>query len=191
MNAEIFRTIEVLKKGGTILYPTDTIWGLGCDATNFNAVEKIKQIKKRPDEKKFIVLIDTKEKISQYVKELPKIAYEIAFALIDSNNKPLTIVYPRAYGLAKNVIADDGSIAIRVVKHEFCCELINQLGKPLVSSSANISGAIAPSSFDAISNDIINLVDYSVQLYRNSINQFNASTLIKIDDSGSFVVLRD
>ncbi len=187
MKTEIVRTLEVLKKGGTILYPTDTIWGLGCDATNFDAVEKIKNIKRRIDEKRFIVLIDSIDNLYKYVKD----AAEISFDLIEKYNKPLTIVYPRAYGVAKNVIADDGTLAIRVVKHEFCRELIKQLGSPLLSSSANISGNVAPSSFDAISKEVINSVDYAVQLYRDNINQFNASTLIKLDDSGSFIVLRD
>jgi len=140
---EIEQCLKVLRNGGTILYPTDTIWGIGCDATNSKAVNKIYRLKKRVESKSLIILLDTPEKIKNYVTQVP----EIALDLLENIDRPLTIIYPGAKNLAKNVIAEDNSIAIRIVKNEFCRKLIHEFDKPIVSSSANISGEPSPLVF--------------------------------------------
>jgi len=184
MEKNIKKSIEVLKKGGVIIYPTDTIWGIGCDATNVQAVQKIYEFKKRSKDKSLIVLLDDASKISNYVDNLNPIVFDI----MSNWNKPLTIVYPNAKNLAKNLIKDDGSVAIRITKDEFSRRLIETYGKPLVSTSANISGTPAPLCFQKISKEIINKVDYSVDLYHDSMNEIKASTIIKIKDDFSFEV---
>src|SRR5271157_3173642 len=133
---EIKKCVEVLKKDGTILYPTDTIWGIGCDATSQKAVEKIYHLKKRVESKSLIILLADMKEISNYVETIPEIARD----LMKNVDRPLTIIYPNAKNLAKNVIAEDNSIAIRIVKNEFCKNLIRTFGKPIISSSANYSG---------------------------------------------------
>jgi len=187
MSEEITAVIEILKKGGTILYPTDTIWGLGCDATDPKAIERVKKIKRRSVEKSFILLLGAKEQLPKYVENVP----DIAFDLIQSYDNPLTIIYPKAKNLPPDAYADDGSVAIRIVKHHFCTELLSIFKKPIISSSANITGEPAPLSFNKISTLIINEVDYAVSQYHDEINCFKASTLIKINDDGLFEVLRD
>jgi len=187
MTEEIATVIEILKKGGTILYPTDTIWGLGCDATNPKAIDRVKKIKRRAVEKNFILLLGNKEQLLDYVENVP----DIAFDLIQSYDNPLTIIYPKAKNLPEAAYADDGSVAIRIVKHHFCTELLSIFRKPIISSSANISGESAPLSFNKISPHIIEEVDYAVSLYHDEINCYKASTLIKIDDHGLFEVIRD
>lgn len=187
MSEEIKTTVEVLKRGGTILYPTDTIWGIGCDATNPEAIDKVKIIKRRSDDKNFILLLGSKEQLNQYVEDVPAIAFD----LIQSYHNPLTIIYPKARNLPKGACADDGSVAIRIVSHHFCTELINTFGKPIVSSSANISGEPPALTYNKISPFILKEVDYAVSQYHNEINCFKASTLIRIDKDGLFEVLRD
>jgi L-threonylcarbamoyladenylate synthase len=186
MEEEIKKCLEVLRKGGTILYPTDTIWGIGCDATKPKAVEKIYRIKKRVESKSLIVLLDDAAKLSSYVKIVPDIARD----LIRNIDKPVTIIYPDAINLAKNVIADDGSIAIRIVKNKFCQELIREFGKPIVSSSANISGEPAPSVFKKISHEIIRNVDYIVNLYQDDLQDMKPSRIIRLSKDGTFEVIR-
>jgi len=186
MEQEINKAVEVLRKGGIIVYPTDTIWGIGCDATNEKAVKKVYAIKKRLEKKTMIVLLCKKDGLDNFVHELPHIAYD----LIDSWEKPLTIVYEGAKNLAKNLIRSDKTVAIRVSKDEFSRRVIEKLGKPLVSTSANASGDTTPLFFKDISNDIIEGVDYVVDLYHNSMNELKASTVIRLHKDGNFDVLR-
>jgi L-threonylcarbamoyladenylate synthase len=186
MEEEIKKSLAVLKKGGTILYPTDTIWGIGCDATNEKAVEKVYRIKKRMETKSLIILLDDASKIQRHVRTIPDIAWD----LMKNVNRPLTIIYPNAYNIARNVIADDGSIAIRIVKNDFCRKLIEKFGKPIVSSSANISGDPSPVVFNNISKEIIRQVDYVVSLYQGVLEQFRPSQIIKLNENGEFKIIR-
>jgi L-threonylcarbamoyladenylate synthase len=183
---DINKSLEVLKSGGLILYPTDTIWGIGCDATNPEAVARIYKLKQRADSKSMLVLIDSENRLQQYINEVP----EVAWQLIDVADKPLTIVYSGAKNLAKNLIADDGSVGIRIAKDEFCEKLIGRLKKPIVSTSANISGKKAPSTFDEIT-DIIKLgIDYIVNWKQDDLTPQVPSSIIKLDASGKFTILR-
>lgn len=182
---EVQKSVELLKKGKVILYPTDTIWGIGCDATNSKSVQKIYNIKGRVESKTMILLLDTFENLEKYVKKVPDIAQE----LINQSEKPLTIVYKGAKNISKNLIAADGTIAIRIVKDEFCRQLIENTGNPLVSTSANISGQPTARYFNEISSEIKENVDYVVNLYQDKIG-VKASTIIKFEDTGKFEVLR-
>jgi len=183
---EINKALEVLQAGGLILYPTDTIWGIGCDATNPDAVEKIFKLKGRDAGKSLIILLDTENKLQSYVQEVP----DIAFDLIEYAENPLTIIYSGAKNLAKNVIHQDGSIGIRVVKHQFCQGLIQRFRKPLVSTSANLSGEPSPANFYEISDEIKAGVDYIVQLEQEDMAQKKASTIMKIEPDGRFAFIR-
>jgi len=187
MNEDITKALEVLKKGGVILYPTDTVWGLGCDATNAEAVARIYAIKKREDSKSMLVLVDHNGRIESYVREVPEIAWEI----IDAAVRPITIIYPGARNLAKNLIAEDGSIGIRISSDEFCGELIKKLGKPLVSSSANISGEKTPSGFSEISEEIKASVDYVVEWRQDDTVKNPPSSIIKLGEGGLFKIIRE
>ncbi len=186
MREIVFQAVKLLKEGKIILYPTDTVWGIGCDATNAKAVEKIYKIKKRIESKSLIVLIDNVNHLDRYMDEVPDITYD----LIDSMSTPLTIIYPNAKNLAKNVIASDKSIAIRVVRNEFCERLLEQFKKPLVSSSANVSGDPTPLTFNQISQEIKDNVDYIVDVEKNSLKEVKPSTIIKLDANGEFVIIR-
>ena len=150
MKEIIQETVKYLKEGKTILYPTDTIWGVGCDATNSRAVQKVYKLKQRDETKSLIILLDHIDKLPLYLKEVPQVAYD----LINNIENPLTIIYQNAKGLAKNVIAKDKSIAIRIVKNDFCRELIKAFGKPIVSTSANLSDEPTPLFFNQISAEI-------------------------------------
>jgi L-threonylcarbamoyladenylate synthase len=186
MKAEIEKTLQILKDGGVILYPTDTIWGLGCDATNEAAVAKINAIKGRAEDKSLIVLIDTENKLQSYVTEIPDVAYE----LIEYAENPLTIVFSNAKNLAKNVINADGSAGIRVVKHQFCEALLQRFRKPIVSTSANLSGQSAPKYFDDIDEKIKEAVDYIVDFEQESREVRKPSTIVKLGPSGQFEFIR-
>jgi L-threonylcarbamoyladenylate synthase len=183
---EIKNCIEVLKKDGTILYPTDTIWGIGCDATSQHAVEKIYNIKKRLESKSLIILLADMKDISEYVKTVPDIARD----LMKNVEQPLTIIYPNAQNLPKNVIAEDNSIAIRIVKNPFCKALIREFGKPIVSSSANIAGEPAPMVFKFVSQEILDQVDYVVKMYQDVLNEVKPSRIIKLKENGEFHIIR-
>lgn len=183
---EIDKCIEILEKEGTILYPTDTIWGIGCDATSQKAVEKIYRIKKRVESKSLIILLADIKEIPKYVKNFPDFARD----LMKNVELPLTIIYPNAQNLAKNVIAEDHSIAIRVVKNEFCKKLIRAYGKPIVSSSANISGEPTPMVFKLISKEILEQVDYVVPLYQDVLQEVKPSRIIKLNENGEFHIIR-
>ncbi len=186
LETEINKSVELLRQGKVILYPTDTIWGIGCDATQPKAVQKIYKIKERRDNKSLILLLDDINKLSNYVKEIPPIAFD----LIQNATSPLTIVYPHARNLPKKMIADDGSIAIRIVQGDYCKEVIRRLAKPLVSTSANISGEPAPKTFEQISETLKQKVDYVVKVHRTRIKAVKPSTLIKLEEGGVFKILR-
>lgn len=185
-NKDIAQALEVLRNGGLILYPTDTIWGIGCDATNPEAVEKVFQLKGRAQGKALIVLLENDNKLSSYVREIPDVAYD----LIEYAEKPLTIVYDGAKNLAKNLIAEDGSIGIRITSHPFCKQLLQRFKKPIVSTSANRSGEPSPNSFHEISNEILEGVDYVVQSEQDVVNEHQASTIMKLGPSGQFQLIR-
>ena len=183
---DINKALEVLKTGGIILYPTDTIWGLGCDATNEAAVERIFKLKGRDAGKSLIVLLDTENKLESYVSDVPAIAYD----LIEYAENPLTIIYSGAKNLAKNVIHEDGSLGIRIVRHQFCQQLIQRFRKPIVSTSANLSGQPSPKNFSEISQDVINGVDYVVEFEQDDLTERKASTIMKLEPDGRFAFIR-
>lgn len=186
MQQEINKAIDVLKKGGVILYPTDTIWGIGCDATNPAAVEKIYKIKQRAESKAMLVLINDSSELDKYVETVPDIAYE----LIDVAVKPLTIIYDEAIGLASNLIASDGSIGIRVTKEEFSHQLCKRFRKPIVSTSANVSGKKSPAIFREIDNAILESVDYVVNYRQEDDCALKSSEIIKLSKSGTIKIIR-
>jgi L-threonylcarbamoyladenylate synthase len=186
MEEELQNALEVLRKGGTILYPTDTVWGIGCDARNKEAVAKVFKIKQRAEYKSMVTLVCDEKMLNRYVKEVPEVAWD----LIEAADSPLTIIYPGARMLAENVVAADGSAGIRLVKDPFCRDLIHKFGKPIVSTSANISGENAPTSFNDIKIDILNNVDYIVNLRKNEGNDTKPSTIIKVDLNGEFKIIR-
>ncbi len=186
LKIEINKALEVLKNGGLILYPTDTVWGIGCDATNAEAVAKVYALKKREDSKSMIVLLDTDNKLQSYVSEIPDVAYD----LIEYSEKPLTIIYSGAKNLASNLVSADGSIGIRIPKHDFCEQLIQRFRKPIVSTSANISGEPTPVTFSEISQDIMDGVDYVVDLEQMSSEPKQPSTIMKLEADGKFVFIR-
>ena len=186
MKEEILNAVKVLKNGGIILYPTDTLWGIGCDATNYKAVQKVYKLKKRIGTNSLIILLDKEKKIINYVKNIPEILWD----LLKNIDSPTTIIYPNAKNLAKNVIAKDKSIAIRIVRDEFCKKLINLFNKPIVSTSANISGEPTPIIFHNISNEIIENVDYVVKIDHDKLNKVKPSTIIKLKENGEYDVLR-
>jgi L-threonylcarbamoyladenylate synthase len=184
---DISAAMPVLRTGGLILYPTDTIWGIGCDATNETAVQKIYALKKRSESKSLVVLLaDAKDLLHYVANPRPDMADIIA-----GFTRPTTVIYEGALGLAPNVISEDGSIAIRIVKDPFCRHLIKRLRKPLVSTSANISGEPSPASFSEVSANIRNGVDYVVKYRQNEDAASTASRIIRINKDGSIVIIRD
>ncbi|MFW2137283.1 L-threonylcarbamoyladenylate synthase [Chryseobacterium sp. TY4] len=182
----IEKAIESLQNGGTILYPTDTIWGIGCDATNPEAIKKVFDIKHRDANKSMIILVENEKRLQDLV-DVPEMAWEI----IDLSEKPVTIVYESAKGFPKEALAADGSIGIRLVKDDFCKKLISKLNKPIVSTSANISGDKSPLTFSDISQEIIDAVDYAVEENREKISKYSGSSVIKIWKNGQIKVLRE
>jgi L-threonylcarbamoyladenylate synthase len=186
LEEEIKTSVALLKKGKIILYPTDTIWGIGCDATNSKAVQRIYKIKGRSETKSMIILLESEEKIKRYVEDVPAIAYD----LIANSASPLTIVYPRAKNLAKNLIAPDGSIAIRIVRGRFGSPVMKELDRPLVSTSANVSGQPTAPFFHQISKEIIESVDYVVEAFRERVRAVKPSTIIKLEVNGKFTIIR-
>jgi len=187
MQEEIKKIVEVLRAGGVILYPTDTVWGLGCDATNENAVKRIFEIKKRADAKAMLVLIDNPAKLQSYVEEVPDMAWD----LIELSEKPLTIIYPQAKNLAPNLVAEDKTIGIRVTKETFSRNLCAQFRKPIVSTSANISGNATPSNFSQITDEIKSAVDYVVNFRQDDVSKPKPSSIIKLGKGGLFQLVRE
>lgn len=178
--------VKVLNEGGVILYPTDTIWGLGCDATNPDAVNKIFQIKNREKEKSPIILVESEKRLQDLV-EVPAVAWEI----IDLSEKPITIVYDNPKGLPKGILAEDGSVGIRLVKDDFCRKLISKLNKPIVSTSANFSGEKSPKSFSDISKKLIEKVDAVAEEKREEISKWEASSIIRVWRDGRIKIIRE
>ncbi|TVR43220.1 MAG: threonylcarbamoyl-AMP synthase [Bacteroidia bacterium] len=187
LDSDVKEALDVLRNGGTILYPTDTIWGIGCDATNGKAIERVYHIKERMQEKSLIILVKDLEMLRNYVKEVPETAEE----LINSIKDPLTIIYPEARRLPRNLLAPDGSIAIRIPNHEFCQKLLDAFGKPITSTSANVSGAANPFVFSTIVQPIKDAVDYIVPLKHQTIPRPKPSTIVKLDPAGEIRVIRN
>lgn len=183
---QLNNAVSCLREGGIILYPTDTIWGLGADATNPDAVDKILSLKKRGNQPGLIVLVERDSRLNRYVEEIPAMAWD----LIDVTEEPLTIIYPAGRELAAKVCAPDGSVAIRMVKDEFCEALISKLNRPIVSTSANISGQAAPLSFRQIESDILEGVDYTVNLRQSETLSHRPSSIIKLDLDGGIKIIR-
>ncbi len=186
LNNIIKEAVNVLRDGGVILYPTDTLWGLGCDATNSDSIRRIYRIKQREDKHSMLILLDAESKLPYYVKQVP----EIAWQLIEVSDNPLTIVYPGAKNVASELIASDGSLGIRIVEDEFCSSLIARLKTPLVSTSANTTGETAPENYMGISEKIKGLVDYIVPLRQEETEKKTASSIIKIEIDGQFKIIR-
>ncbi|MBE7177580.1 MAG: threonylcarbamoyl-AMP synthase [Mucilaginibacter polytrichastri] len=186
MQNDINECLRVLQNGGVILYPTDTVWGIGCDATNAEAVSRVFALKKRVEAKSLIVLLDNDNKLQNYVSEVPDIAY----TLIEYTERPLTIIYPGAKNVAPNVVHSDGTLGIRIVKHDFCQKLIERFRKPIVSTSANLSGDPTPALFSEVNNEIRSGVDYVVQLEQNLIIPKEASAIIRLEVNGTFEFIR-
>lgn len=186
MNNDIKAAIEVLQSGGVILYPTDTIWGLGCDAANEEAVKRIYSIKNRVDSKSMLILMENVGLLDRYVDEVP----EIAFDLIEVTDKPLTIIFDGAKNMAKNLIAEDGSIGIRITTEAFSSELIRRFKRPIVSTSANISGKPSPACFDEIDQKIIDSVDYVVTYRQDDTQKAVPSSIMKLGRSGEIKIIR-
>ncbi len=186
MENDIINSLKVLLNGGIILYPTDTIWGLGCDATNKAAIERVYEIKRRQDKYSMIILLSDIEEMSKYVTKIPREAIK----LIESSVHPVTIIYHSAQNLPQNILADDQSIGIRITKDPFCSELIRRFGKPLVSTSANISGSPNPGNFSEIEDDIIIEADYVVRWRQNDYTRSVPSTIYKVNDRGGIIIIR-
>lgn len=183
---EVEKALKFVQGGGIILYPTDTIWGIGCDASNTEAVKKIFALKQRDEAKSMIILLDTENKLESYIQEVPGIAYD----LIEFAENPLTLVMPGAKNISPALIAADGSVGVRVGKHPFCQQLIQRLRKPLVSTSANISGQPSPQNFSEVSEEIINGVDYVVDVDQHDLSQKKPSTIMRLEPSGKFEFIR-
>jgi len=175
-----------MNKGGVILYPTDTIWGIGCDATNEEAVRRVYEIKQRSDSKAMLVLVDSAAKVDFYVREVPDITWD----LIEVAEKPLTVIYPGARNLAPNLLAEDGSVGIRITNEEFSRRLCLQFKRAIVSTSANISGQPSPANFSEVSDEIKSLVDYVVKYRQDEIGHPQPSGIIKFDADGTFKIIR-
>jgi L-threonylcarbamoyladenylate synthase len=183
---DIRNSIDVFQNSGVILYPTDTIWGIGCDATDEAAVEKIYHLKKRPEKKSMIILVAEEKQIFDYVTDPDN----KIFQYLSSAEKPTTVIYQQAKNLANNLISDDGTIAIRIVEDPFCKTLIRGLKKPIVSTSANISGEPFPKTFNEISTAIKNGVDYIVQHRRDDLMSSQPSSIIKLNNEGTIEIIR-
>lgn len=184
---EIKKAVEVLRKGGVILYPTDTVWGIGCDATNAEAVKRVYEIKKRADSKALICLVDSESRLCRYVRNVADVTWD----MIELSTKPLTVIFDSATGLAENLLAEDGSVGIRVTREEFSKELCYRFQKPIVSTSANISGEPTAMTFDEIDDEIKNAVDYVVRYNQRCKEKHMPSSIIKISASGEFTIIRE
>ena len=185
MNDEINNALNILKEGGVILYPTDTVWGIGCDATNSDAIERIYKLKQRHDSNAMICLVADDRKLKKYVKKIPAVAYDI----FDVSEDPITIIYSDAQNLAPNLIAEDKSIAIRIPKDDFCFQLLRRFNGAMVSTSANISGNPTPKSFKEISKEVLKGVDYIVNLHHEK-NCSKPSSIIKLGNDGQVKIIR-
>ena len=184
--SEVNKALAVLKNQKILLYPTDTVWGIGCDATLEDTVAKVFKIKQRVESKSLIILVDSIEMLKQYIPNIPN----AVILLLKTTTKPTTIIYNNPIGLAKNVVSSENTVAIRIVKSEFCKKLIEKFGKPIVSTSANISGEPTPMCYAEISKSILDCVDYIVNLQQEEINE-KSSTILKLDEHDKIIVLRN
>lgn len=187
MKEVLTQTVEVLQRGGIILYPTDTVWGIGCDATNAEAVARVLELKQRSEAKGLIVLVDTSARIDRYVDDVPDIAYD----LIDLATSPLTVVFDRGKNLASNLLPADGSVAIRVVQHEFCRRLVERLGRPLVSTSANVAGGATPRVLAEVDERIVRGVDMVVPEQFHCPVSSRPSSVVAVQRGGVVRVIRE
>ena len=186
LQVDIDKSLEVLVQGGVILYPTDTVWGMGCDATSPASVERIYAIKQRNEAQSMLTLVDGWDMLARYVGEVP----DIAVQLMEKASRPLSIIYPKAKNLAANLIAANGSIGIRIVQEPFCQQLIKAFGKPIVSTSANLSGQPTPGTFEDISGEIMEAVDYIVRWRQDDKQQASASSIVLLHEDGSYQMIR-
>lgn len=185
MNTEVHNAYEVIKNGGIILYPTDTVWGIGCDATNEEAVKKIYALKQREETKSMIVLLNGERMMYTVFKDIPEVAWQI----LDLSERPTTLILDKPRNVAKNIIAEDNTLGVRIVTEPFCFKLMERMKKPLVSTSANISGMFTPKTFKEISPEIIKGVDYVVNLQHDKVCK-NPSTIIKLGLDSQVKVIR-
>lgn len=184
---EIDKAVEVLRNGGIILYPTDTVWGIGCDATNHQAVSRIYGLKKREDSKSMLTLVDSEKMLAQWINEIPEAATEY----IRNSERPVTIIYDNPSGIARNLLAADGSLGIRLTREKFSSELCRRLCRPIVSTSANVSGQPTPSFFNEIEEYIMQNVDYIPQYRRDDTTSHSPSMIIKISSDNKITVIRE
>ncbi len=183
---DIKAAVATLKKGGIILYPTDTVWGIGCDATNPEAVKRIYELKRRADSKSMLVLVDSEAMLDRTVRDIPEVAWQLIEAAVD----PLTIIYDHPEGVAPNLLADDGSLGIRITSERYSAELCRRLRRPIVSTSANISGEKAAAIFDEIGPEILQGVDYTAQYRRAAPTRAPPSNITPVPEAGPFKVIR-
>ncbi len=183
---DIQEAVRVMRQGGVILYPTDTVWGIGCDATNADAVKRIYEIKRRDDSKAMICLVDSDKRIGRYIRNVPDVAWDI----FNLSEKPTTLILDGAQGLAPNLMAEDGSIALRITKEEFSNQLCYRMQKPIVSTSANISGEPAAQNYRDIAQEIIDAVDYVCLSRRNEHEPHQPSSIIRLAMNGEVTIIR-
>lgn len=176
-----------MRRGGVIIYPTDTVWGIGCDATNAEAVKKIYQIKRRPEAKAMILLFDSVARVERYVNNVPDVAYD----MMELSNKPLTLILDGAKNVASNIIPPEGTIAVRVSNEEYSSSLVRMLQKPIVSTSANVSGEPTATFFGEITQDILNAVDYVAEYRRDDMQKHKPSSIIRLSKSGVLKIIRE
>ncbi|MCD8302538.1 MAG: threonylcarbamoyl-AMP synthase [Prevotellaceae bacterium] len=183
---DIRNAVETMRRGGVILYPTDTVWGIGCDATNEEAVRRIYQIKRRDDSKAMLCLVDSPDRLQRYFRQLPEVAWDV----MDCAVEPLTLILPGVSGVAPSLIAEDGSLGVRVTRDEFSRQICYRLQRPVVSTSANISGCPSPACFREIAQEIIGQMDYVVQFRRGDTSKHKPSGIVKLGADGTVKVIR-
>lgn len=187
LRQEALAAAKALRDGQIILYPTDTVWGLGCDATDDSAVQRIFDLKQRSEAKSLIILVSDEDMLCKYVRKIP----DMAIQLLEINDKPMTIIYPEGIGLSAKVIAEDGSVAIRIPQNDFCREMIRAFGRPVVSTSANVSGSETPGCFAEINAEILDGVDHIVEPSLEEVSSGRSSQIIKIGLDGEVKVIRE
>ena len=187
---DIRRAVETMRKGGVILYPTDTVWGIGCDATNAEAVSRVYEIKQRDDSKALICLIDSDARLQRYFRTVPDVAWQLIDSLKETEARPTTLILDGAVNLAENLIADDGSVGIRITQEPFSKELCYRFQKAIVSTSANISGEPAAQNYCDIDPRIIEAVDYICWSRRQEHKPHTPSSIIKLKDNGEVTIIR-
>ena len=188
--SDLEEAVRVLREGGVIVYPTDTVWGIGCDATNEEAVQKIYSLKHRADTKSMLVLLDAPGKLQGYVEEIPEAAWDLLECTSDGTQRPMTIIYPNARNLAKNLIAEDGSIGIRITGEAFSKALCERLKRPIVSTSANISGEPTAKNFSQISQQVLAQADYVCQYRRDDEEEKHPSSIVKLGLHNEIQIIR-